>query len=852
MLPVEQPFKTYTGLDGKPLNNGYVYFGQPNQDPITHPVEVYLDADGTMPAGQPLRTVNGYIVTESGSPTNVFFDGAYSELVRDSKQRQVFYARTSEEFSIALAVSTFLENVDSAVGSSLIGFIQAGAGAVKRTVQDKLRETISVADFPSLAAAITSFNGENGRLVVAAPIEVAASLAIPTNIALEVNRGAVITVAAGETLTINGPFSAGLYQTFAGAGTIAGLRCVLSPAWWGASPTNIDNSAALMALRQSMLADNEHVHQIEFSPGGLYSYSVNKWLLGVKHVVIKAYGVTFRCTGNNVYDRDNKPLYVSDIFEDYGNSLTYPGDVAAWRNTGARIATIAAGSSTVTTINAGDASNFAAGDLVLVHGFDQQQVSYPPNVRYFDYRVVRSVDVGTGAIVLDRQLANDYDSRWWDYTFNGISFGAARIIKLDATQAYPRLIKIAGAKFAPNPNKPNDGFVQLSGLEFEWKDCDFRGMTAVTHSMHEKINYINCKFDSLHEPDKIVVRASYDDCHFGPSTKGGRINVSSGVGHDRMDFNRCTFDMCNILLSPRHQSFEKCIFNNCAGSSDGLYSVIGDQYGTFPSSSLSVRDSQIRSSLTYDRPTIYSATYTSMVAAGAAGQLILIDKASAGLAVVRDLQKGAFIYKNDLSNYGTVTNIYSYDATRLAVEATLIAAPVAGDRFYWSLMGQVTLDNVTYGRSGLLRETNLGERNVTGSAHLFRSHSNVNWSATARENTTFLEAIVKKLSVSVTKPYTGAASASLEIYRNIAGAGMLIGRINLKVAGDRAVDSLTVAGAQAGDSLAIANLFKPSNEITMYVLKDGAGSFAGDPPGTLPEFYIDIEYLPLGQVVQTN
>lgn len=45
MLPVESPFKTYTGLDGKPLNNGYVYFGLPNQNPITAPVTVYWDLE---------------------------------------------------------------------------------------------------------------------------------------------------------------------------------------------------------------------------------------------------------------------------------------------------------------------------------------------------------------------------------------------------------------------------------------------------------------------------------------------------------------------------------------------------------------------------------------------------------------------------------------------------------------------------------------------------------------------------------------------------------------------------------------------------------------------------------------
>jgi hypothetical protein len=108
MLPVEQPFKTYTGLDGKPLDNGYIYFGQPGQEPGTHPVEVYWDAAGTIPAAQPLRTVNGYIV-RGGTPANVFFDGVYSELVLDSKRRQVFYARTSAEFSLSNTVNSFIQ-----------------------------------------------------------------------------------------------------------------------------------------------------------------------------------------------------------------------------------------------------------------------------------------------------------------------------------------------------------------------------------------------------------------------------------------------------------------------------------------------------------------------------------------------------------------------------------------------------------------------------------------------------------------------------------------------------------------------------------------------------------------------
>jgi hypothetical protein len=134
MLPAEQPFKTYIGLDGKPLDNGYVYFGQPNLNPVTSPVTVYWDAAGTVPAAQPLRTVNGYIM-RGGTPANVFVSDAYSELVQDSKKRQVLYARTSTEFSIASAVK------------SISTFTQAGAAALARPIQDKLRDFIDARDF---------------------------------------------------------------------------------------------------------------------------------------------------------------------------------------------------------------------------------------------------------------------------------------------------------------------------------------------------------------------------------------------------------------------------------------------------------------------------------------------------------------------------------------------------------------------------------------------------------------------------------------------------------------------------------------------------------------------------------
>lgn len=180
MLPVEQPYKTFTARDGKPLDDGYVYFGQPGQNPITAPVTVYWDADGTIPAAQPLRTQNGYIM-RAGTPANVFFDGAYSQLVLDSKKRQVALARNSAEFSIVGAIKSFIASLAAAAGAALVGFSLNAAAAVPTTVADVLGETVSVTRFMTRAQKADASTAA-AKLDLTAPIQAAIDYAFDNNI----------------------------------------------------------------------------------------------------------------------------------------------------------------------------------------------------------------------------------------------------------------------------------------------------------------------------------------------------------------------------------------------------------------------------------------------------------------------------------------------------------------------------------------------------------------------------------------------------------------------------------------------------------------------------------------------
>jgi hypothetical protein len=89
-LSIQVPFPVFQGRDGQPLENGYVWIGEPNLNPQTNPVVAYYDAALTIPAAQPLRTLNGYI-SRAGTPAQVYVDGVnFSILVQDSKGSMVY------------------------------------------------------------------------------------------------------------------------------------------------------------------------------------------------------------------------------------------------------------------------------------------------------------------------------------------------------------------------------------------------------------------------------------------------------------------------------------------------------------------------------------------------------------------------------------------------------------------------------------------------------------------------------------------------------------------------------------------------------------------------------------------
>ncbi|WP_332605488.1 hypothetical protein [Acinetobacter sp. ESBL14] len=68
---VSTPFPIYSDTDGSPLDAGFVFIGKVNANPINSPIEIFYDAELTIPAANPARTRNGYIA-KNGAPRQLF------------------------------------------------------------------------------------------------------------------------------------------------------------------------------------------------------------------------------------------------------------------------------------------------------------------------------------------------------------------------------------------------------------------------------------------------------------------------------------------------------------------------------------------------------------------------------------------------------------------------------------------------------------------------------------------------------------------------------------------------------------------------------------------------------------
>jgi hypothetical protein len=330
-------------------------------------------------------------------------------------------------------------------------------------------------------------------------------------------RRKVVSGLAVGSLWLSGPRSA------------AGGRDPIDVGSFGFQPSPANNRTAQEAMRRHAIANPGSVYR--FSTGTTYDLTTPRFLFGVRDIEIIASGASFRnsSAGTFAYSDLNAAFYMGSgsIFHPMGGGNIVPKQATS----GERIHDAAAGDRAVRLVDAAKAAEFAPDTWALLHWFSRQRNSFPPNPGYFEYVKVRTANVATGVLQLDRPLSYSYkatapDDRA-DPKLYGTATGPARILSLERPdyRICERFVLRGGrglTGFRKTRLDPFDGGIEVCGvIEAELHDVDFEGFWP---SMARTVSVYGGRFSGGSELDKIIERINLDDCSLTDMTQGTGVH----------------------------------------------------------------------------------------------------------------------------------------------------------------------------------------------------------------------------------------------------------------------------------------------------------------------------------------
>jgi hypothetical protein len=306
----------------------------------------------------------------------------------------------------------------------------------------------------------------------------------------------------------------------------AKMREVLSAEDFGVSTSNsaAQNTTALLNLRNYM-RDNPLRHFEIRLPRGLIQHQDAKWLHNVRSVTVKGGPTRLQNTLVSSSTTEKIPLWLNEFLLD---SAGTPAGYGTQVN-GYLIDTVAKGASAVTLTTAAEDTNFAANTWALVYGYNQTSNGYPPSMRYFEYRRIKSVS--SGVITFYAPLVNEYRSDWVDLATNSDQlFGKARVLPLERTNfKMMDLCELEDLEFLSSDGYVDDGTASSLGgslyaggcIKFIGRRLRINGYFYPTQGMSAELEDCWIRYT---EVDKLIDRVTFRNCDIQQLENGPACN----------------------------------------------------------------------------------------------------------------------------------------------------------------------------------------------------------------------------------------------------------------------------------------------------------------------------------------
>ena len=123
-LSVEPPYPAFAEADGQPLEDGYIWIGTVNLNPVTNPIAAYWDSALTISAVQPIRTSGGYPVYQ-GTPSRIYAASDYSIQVQNKNGTVIYTSLNGNSTGSGSVVSNATGN-----GTQTVFTVQASPEAI--------------------------------------------------------------------------------------------------------------------------------------------------------------------------------------------------------------------------------------------------------------------------------------------------------------------------------------------------------------------------------------------------------------------------------------------------------------------------------------------------------------------------------------------------------------------------------------------------------------------------------------------------------------------------------------------------------------------------------------------------